>query len=66
MSDTIVFTSVTGQRRPVATRYELADLRPVRNIRRPVTAKRQPRLTCTPEELAAADLARILRANDLT
>lgn len=51
----LVYTSQTGQRRPVATSYEFAALRPVRAIRRPLTAKHQPRLTCTAAELARAD-----------
>jgi len=54
MSNTLVYTSQTAQRRPIATSYELRELRPVRNIRRPRAARRPWRLTCTAEELARA------------
>lgn len=68
MSSTVVYTSTTGTRSPIATAWELADpeLRPVRNIRRPIVAKRQPRLTApVVEALSDAERARRLRENGL-
>jgi hypothetical protein len=54
MSNSLVYTSQTAQQIPTATSYELAELRPVRNIRRPRAANFPPRLKCTAEELARA------------
>jgi hypothetical protein len=58
MHNPIVHTSRAGVR-PVAAQWELPELRPVRNIRRPQVAKHAWRLTCTPEELASADAKRV-------
>jgi len=60
--NTLAYSTTTGgdtrTNRGYDPAYTLTGIRPTRSIRRPRVARFEPRLTCTPEELAAADRKR--------